>query len=132
MAFREEERDFLLTNAARDRAEHLLKEMRQVAADAEVQATTRDDLTTDQAEVGRQAMEQAIIAAQRMLDSLNQAMALAERAARAGGWEELDALEGGPTAQGRALAAEDLDAANDFDLADDEDDEDLVEDDEED
>lgn len=91
MPFREEERDYLITNAARDRAEHLLKEMQALAARADLDAATTGDMTAKQAALGRDAMEHAVSAAQRMLESLNDAMTLAEQAARAGGWAELDA-----------------------------------------
>jgi hypothetical protein len=127
MSFREEEEDFLITNAARDRAEVLLAHLRELAESADRQVENRDDLTPDQIEQGRFAMQEAIAATERMLANLNEAMAVAEQAVRAGGWKALDAeaLNESRSGLGRPLEMSDG-GDNGEEEPDDEDDDEFV------
>lgn len=78
MSLSDEQRETLQVNAARDRAEQLLAEMQKAFADAHANAPDREGLTDEQRELGELAMKRAMESTQRMIDSLNAALAIAQ------------------------------------------------------
>lgn len=80
MPLNDDQREMLQVNAARDRAEQLLSEMKKAFAEAEANAESRADLTDEQRELGELAMRKAMESTQRMLDSLNAALEIAQDA----------------------------------------------------
>ena len=88
MSLSDAQRDLLKASAARDQAEELLTKMQATFEQAKAEADQRGDLTDQQRAEGEQAMRQALESTQRMIASLNEAMSLAQRATRQGGWAE--------------------------------------------
>ncbi len=78
MSLKDEQREALQVNAARDRAEQLLAEMKKAFAEAQANIPEREDLSDEQRELGELAMRKAMESTQRMLDSLNAALAIAQ------------------------------------------------------
>ncbi len=74
MALNDDQRRMLQTNLARDKAEALLEGLKRARAEAEDRIVGADNLDPQRIEQGRHAMQRAIEAAQRMVDSLNSAM----------------------------------------------------------
>jgi hypothetical protein len=69
----------LMALAARERAEALLEKLRQAKADAEADQERLGKLSAEELAQGRQAMDNAITAAERMLEALNAAIEAARR-----------------------------------------------------
>ena len=71
----------LTTNLARDRAEALLEGLRRAKDEAEADQDRLAELSPEQLEQGRIAMDKAIASAERMVESLNAALEIARREA---------------------------------------------------
>lgn len=69
----------LRATAARDRAEALVEKLRQAKSDAEADPERLSKLTPEQLAQGRLAMDNAIAAAERMVEALNGAIEAARR-----------------------------------------------------
>jgi hypothetical protein len=67
----------LTTNLARDKAEALLEGLRRAKAEAEADQDRLAQLSPEQIQQGRMAMDNAIASAERMVESLNAALDLA-------------------------------------------------------
>ncbi|QDU56479.1 hypothetical protein [Aeoliella mucimassa] len=79
--------DSLRAAAAREQAEELFAKMQQAFDQAQADALQRTDLTDQQRAEGELAMRKALDSTQRMIDSLNQALKIADQAAAQGGWK---------------------------------------------
>jgi hypothetical protein len=75
MSLNEDQRRLLQTNLARDKAEALLQGLLRARSEAEQRIAASRDMDPQRIEQGRHAMQKAIESAQRMVDSLNSAMA---------------------------------------------------------
>jgi predicted Zn-dependent protease with MMP-like domain len=79
MALKKKQQVELRTNLARDKAEALLQGLLDAKAIAEADKERLAGMTPEQLALGRQAMDNAIASAQRMLENLEAALKIARR-----------------------------------------------------
>lgn len=88
MPLNDDQKRALLTNLARDKAEHLRDQIKRLAREAA--ETDHSDLTDAQRALGEYALRRAMESVQRMVENLEEALEIAQRVAEGGTETEME------------------------------------------